>query len=305
MNYLKKITVVVLSYNSEKTIIETLDSISNQTYGSENIELIISDDGSSDQTIQVVKRWLYDKESHFHKVILFCSTVNQGVSANCNRAWRGASSEWIKSIAADDLLTKECLDIFAKYVNDNTADICFSAMRQFSDDGKANKLLPTIENMRMFDLTACEQHGFLSRKSFNFSPTSFIKKDLLEKFGYADTSYRNFEDFPLWIKLTKSGVKLHFINEVTVKYRFHESISNSFENFYNPSFVYSLEKFYTKEIYPSLNSLDLLDRRVDFLTRRLIISLGNKKNRMNKSVLFFSLIFRPITVSRLFKKVFR
>ena len=50
------VSVIVVSYNSEKTIIETLDSILMQTY--KNIEIVVSDDKSSDRTISIVKEWM-------------------------------------------------------------------------------------------------------------------------------------------------------------------------------------------------------------------------------------------------------
>lgn len=93
------ISVAVITYNSSKTVIETLDSIYHQTYGAENIELIISDDASIDNTVAVIDDWLTLHESSFNKVIFFKNEVNGGVSKNINLAWTASTSEWIKTIA--------------------------------------------------------------------------------------------------------------------------------------------------------------------------------------------------------------
>jgi len=50
----EKVSVAVITYNSAETVLETLDSIATQTYGTENIELIISDDASTDKTVHVI-----------------------------------------------------------------------------------------------------------------------------------------------------------------------------------------------------------------------------------------------------------
>ena len=57
------ISVVVVTYNSEKTVIETLDSIASQTY--KNIELIVSDDYSKDDTVKRMKLWIEDHKDFF------------------------------------------------------------------------------------------------------------------------------------------------------------------------------------------------------------------------------------------------
>ena len=63
------ISVCVITYNSSGTVIETLDSILTQTYGAENIQLIISDDSSLDTTTLVVESWLKTHSNKFYDSI--------------------------------------------------------------------------------------------------------------------------------------------------------------------------------------------------------------------------------------------
>ena len=67
-NYSPLVSVIVITYNSSKFVLETLESIYNQTYS--NIELIISDDCSSDETINICQNWLYKNKNRFKNIEL-------------------------------------------------------------------------------------------------------------------------------------------------------------------------------------------------------------------------------------------
>ncbi|MGQ7094825.1 glycosyltransferase family 2 protein, partial [Escherichia coli] len=83
-----KISVMVVTYNSEYTIEETLNSVLLQSYGAENIELIITDDCSKDNTVSIIKKWSVYNKNKFYRVVLIENSVNKGVSENCNIGWK-------------------------------------------------------------------------------------------------------------------------------------------------------------------------------------------------------------------------
>ena len=94
------VSIVIITYNSSTTIVETLDSVKRQTYS--NIELIVSDDCSADNTVEVVKGWMERNKSRFVRAKLIESDVNTGVAVNLNRGNKDARGIWLKSIAGDD-----------------------------------------------------------------------------------------------------------------------------------------------------------------------------------------------------------
>lgn len=98
------VSVIAITFNSEKYINETLDSIAAQTY--ENIELIISDDGSIDRTVSLCQKWISRNKKRFIHTELIAANENLGISANCNRGIRIAHGEWIKINAGDDVFLK-------------------------------------------------------------------------------------------------------------------------------------------------------------------------------------------------------
>ena len=77
------VSIVLITYNSSKYILETLESVKNQVW--ENIELIISDDGSTDDTTTICSNWLEENKERFQNVQLITVAKNTGIPSNCNR----------------------------------------------------------------------------------------------------------------------------------------------------------------------------------------------------------------------------
>ena len=92
------ISVVIPTYNSENFIAKTLETVFLQTYN--NYEVIISDDGSSDNTVEVVKA-VFDKYGHRENKILINS--HEGAAAARNRGIEVANGDWISFLDSDDL----------------------------------------------------------------------------------------------------------------------------------------------------------------------------------------------------------
>ena len=126
------ITVSVLTYNSSKFVIETLNSIKSQTYP--NLILQISDDCSDDNTIGICRKWIEVNKARFIKCKILLPDCNTGVSANCNRAWDNCETVYLKDVAGDDLLLPNCIEDNMKYIQENpNAIIVFSKAKSFRE----------------------------------------------------------------------------------------------------------------------------------------------------------------------------
>ena len=77
------VSLGITTYNSANTIVETLQSAYQQTY--DNIELVISDDYSTDDTVSICKKWLKENGHRFVNTRIVTAPVNTGTSSNCNR----------------------------------------------------------------------------------------------------------------------------------------------------------------------------------------------------------------------------
>ena len=124
-DYNPLVSVGVLTYNSSKTVLETLESIKAQTY--QNIELIISDDASKDNTVEICKEWVEKNKDRFVRCEILTVPENTGIPANVNRRIAASRGEWSKGIAADDALLPDCIENFINYVKEHPeAEIIFA-----------------------------------------------------------------------------------------------------------------------------------------------------------------------------------
>lgn len=210
------VSVRVITYNSSQTVVETLDSIKKQTY--QNIELIISDDCSPDNTVEVCKIWLEANKDRFVRTELVTVAKNTGTAANVNRAIRACHGEYIKGIAGDDILEPECISINVNNIGD--ALMAVSDLTYFDED----KVLPPPYDSRMlFALTHLprkERVKLYSRTLTFFNPPSqFSSRKLIEEVGLFDESSTVLEDVPFYFKVFDSDCKLAYIQQATVRYR--------------------------------------------------------------------------------------
>lgn len=303
-----KVSVAVVSYNAENTILETLDSILRQDYFPENIELVISDDCSKDKTILVVENWLKNNKDKFYNVKFIKNEINQGVSKNCNTAWKACSGAWIKTIAADDILLPNCISDNVEFITKSpNVKVLFSYMEAF--DTNTNEIIdiyPYKRNVDFFNKNASEQYNILLKHSFNFAPTSFINNKCLSKVGYADERFKLIEDLPLWIKFTSSSIPLRFMDKVTVKYRIGNSITSSTRNFTNLNFDKQIKELYEILIFPQLKPSEFIfriDKSIEINSKILVAKLtNNKKNMLSKNLYRVTHLIRPYWYKNHFKK---
>lgn len=240
------VSIAVITYNSSKYVIETLESIKDQIY--QNIELIISDDCSTDNTVQKCQEWIEKNKSRFVRTCIIESPVNTGVSANLNRAFLKSKGNCIKSIAGDDLLLPECINKYMVYAMSHPDFLlCFAKMKIESDDKERTEEINSIFNYSIFDLSVKEQyHRLVYYGNTVPAVTCFINLYKWQSLGIEfDERIPMIEDWPMWIYLTRKGIRLESINDYTVKYRIHnDALTSGSKCVYNPSIVYSESLIY-------------------------------------------------------------
>lgn len=218
------VSICVISYNSSEFVLETLESAKAQTY--KNIELIISDDGSSDNTIEICKNWLSGNKERFVRTELITVEKNTGIPANCNRAVKAAKGKWIKLIAADDILLEDCIIDNIEYVrNHPKIMILFSTMQPFLEENGERKFLEPVKLSQPFlDLTADQQFvEIIFGKMPGVAPTAFIAQQLYEELDYYDEEFKLAEDYPFWLKCTSHQHRFVAMDKLTVLYRRHDN----------------------------------------------------------------------------------
>jgi alpha-1,3-rhamnosyltransferase len=220
-----RVSVLVITYNSSRYIVETLESIRRQTY--KNIDLIISDDCSRDDTVEICRQWLLENEDEFVETAVITSLKNTGVSANCNRGVRRAKGEWIKLVAGDDILLESCIRDYVGFIDSNR-DACFvsAGIVPFDESGDGD---PIFASYKIRKKTASLQLDAMLRDNALLpAPGIFLKKHMLDDIGGFDERYVMYEDVPLYVMASSRGYKFYFLDKPVVRYRNHQaSIVNS------------------------------------------------------------------------------
>lgn len=249
------VSIIVITYNSSKYVLETLESAKAQTY--RNIELILSDDCSTDNTLEICRKWLGNNKTRFTRVDSISFSENTGIPANCNRGLKSAQGEWVKFIAGDDILKQNCIEDLLTFSISKQASISTSALEEFCDDKLPNRLnyLGYLEQIKFFKKPHKNQFkAYVRNPLFLNSPALFISKEVYEKIGGYDESLRMLEDQPFLIKALKAGFFIHYLDKETVKYRTsHKSsdrIGGQIEDYYLCFRRYRL---------PELNKFNVLD----------------------------------------------
>lgn len=256
------VSITVVTYNSSKFVIETLESAKAQTY--QNIELIVSDDCSTDNTVELCQEWLQRNNSRFVRTELITTPVNTGVSANATRARKAAKGEWVKGIAGDDILVEDALEKFIALEKSDDSYLFFGECKKFSVDDRNKKLFdpviyPIPEYRMIFLLPVEKQYKRLLRKCYLMAPCAFVRRNLYEKIGYYDETYKRMEDWPFWIKCLRNGYKVEFAPVLTEYYRQHpDSICSKVRStWYNEPFYQDELSFKKKHIWPNISVFDI------------------------------------------------
>lgn len=282
------VSIIIITYNSSKYVLETLESAKAQTY--KNVELIISDDGSQDNTVEICQKFIIENEERFFKTKLITVQKNTGIPGNLNRGIKICCGTFVKVIAGDDILASDCIQQNIDFIGDAPDRyIIISEMQAFLDGTRPKKILEIKKpfgNVFSGQFSSKEQNRFLIHTSFfGNAPTLFYKKELFEKVTF-DETIPLLEDYPFAINATQRGFKYHYLPRVTVMYRVREDstyFKNNKEIF--GSFYKAKYDFDRKYRFPYLNNLALGNERYYYQIQKYFDEKGlNKNTKMMRSL---------------------
>jgi len=201
-------SVIIPTYNSSEYVGKTLSTVLEQTYN--NYEVIVSDDGSTDNTVETT-RAVFDRYGHRENKILINS--HEGAAAARNRGIEAANGDWISFLDSDDLWFKKKLSMVADYILQNEVDvICHSSIEKSSE----KEIL-----VKRYDFHNYKVSPFLSLYRSNSLGTSAVtvKKNLLVEAELFDKSLPAAHDYDLWLRMAMiSNIKIGFIKEPLTHY---------------------------------------------------------------------------------------
>lgn len=294
MNNSPLVSVIVVSYNSSSTIIETLESIKNQTY--KNIELILADDKSTDNTVAIFKEWMVSNKYRFVDCVIVESEFNTGTAANCNRGIKVSHGEWIRLIAGDDLIPPSAISNQIMFVQENSdIKVLNGYCTQFKYENGTRIELPFTKKIdtcpQFYQGSAADQYHYLLRH-YNFGVTdgTLVHKTVYCDVTLYDEKYTIIEDLPFWLNVTKAGVKYYYVDTPTMEYRVHQSVLHApNENIANQRYLRTKKEIINDMIKPNIPLHEFSVRKnilLDELIYWFIFSVfSNKKTFWSKITL--------------------
>ena len=285
------VSVCVITYNSEKTILQTLESIKNQTY--KNIELIVSDDCSKDNTSKIVKEWLESNSNRFVNSKLLTAIQNNGIAANMNNSIINSTGEWIKVLAGDDLLKESCISEFVNYVTNNpNIEFVVSKIEVFSESETAN-----IANAQAwYDYWNYLHHkSKRSKKRISLytmiypGPAWFFKRTLYDRIGGLDLDYSMLDESPFTLKVIQNNVEIYPLDKVLVKYRISDnSAARTNNSSIRKKFLEQEIKFFNEKQLPYLRKklmiFEIFDRKLWYYLLTKQMKIYDKTGVFNQNI---------------------
>lgn len=201
--FLPTISVVIPAYNASGFIKSALDSVQSQTHPAR--EVIIVDDGSKDETSQVVKTWAL---AHSGIRLKLLKQNNRGVGAARNTGIREASSEFVAFLDADDLWVPKKLEIMARRFGKDTSLDLLCHDERLEAVGRKPRRLKHGPHTTYRDMLF---------KGNPLSPSATVVRlqKLLEMGGFSeDLQFNSAEDYDLWLRLSKSGCQIEYLHEI-------------------------------------------------------------------------------------------
>lgn len=195
-----KFSVIIPSYNSGKNICKTLDSLVAQTY--KNFEVILSDDGSKDNTLQYAGEY----SSKLNLKIL--SNENWGGPARPrNLGIKASSGEWIAFLDHDDFWYEDKLEEVSKLTEN--FDVIYHDLTIYNNTGKTGK------TTRGWHLGGTPFVSLMTTGNAISNSSAVVRKSLIEQVEYIDETRElmTVEDYDLWLKIALKTNRFHYIHK--------------------------------------------------------------------------------------------
>jgi teichuronic acid biosynthesis glycosyltransferase TuaG len=193
------ISVIIPTYNSAKTIKETLDGVLAQDVG---LEVIVMNDASTDQTLEIL-------EAYQDKIKVFTAEKNQGVAASRYQGIRHATHDWIAFCDSDDVWKEGKLKHQLIVCLETNAVLCATARELIDEGGQSLNRMIEVHDIITYD-------DMLKTNSINNS-SILMKKDVALEVPLFDSSLH--EDYLMWLTILKKHQIARGINIPYVRYR--------------------------------------------------------------------------------------
>lgn len=193
-----KVSIITISYNSEDTIEQTIQSVLSQTY--DNVEYVVIDAGSTDRTVEIVNRYK-------DKIAYFISEPDKGISDGFNKGITAATGDIIGICNSNDILLSDAVQKIVDAYEENVEVYRASELVRNFDTGYEYILHPTMTFKKVPTLFHVCHMG------------CYIKKKAFDKYGLYDVAFKNSMDLELLFRFHRKGAVMKEVDAVVGIFR--------------------------------------------------------------------------------------
>ena len=210
-----KVSIITVVYNNKDTIKDAIESVLSQTYT--NMEYIIVDGASTDGTVEIVK-------SYGDKISKFVSEKDKGIYDGLNKGVGLATGDIVCFLHSDDLYNnKDTIEKIMKLFDaDNSLDGIYGDL-VYTPKEDTSKVFRYWKS-KDFDISLLKK-GWMPAH-----PTLFLKREVYEKYGKFDLSFKIAADYDFMLRVLSSGTKVKYLPEVLYKMRVGGESNKSIKN---------------------------------------------------------------------------
>jgi glycosyltransferase involved in cell wall biosynthesis len=285
--HLPKVSVIIATYNNSQYITEAINSVLNQTYTA--YEIIIIDDGSTDNTAEVLQPYL----DQYQDQIKYYYQTNQGVSKARNFGIEIATGEYVVFLDADDLFLPDKLaSQVAVFQAKPYLGIVHSGWRLIKESGEK---ISDVKLWQYGHSLEIDLETWVVWKPVTIS--LMFKNSWLQNFGGFDTRWTHGEDIDLIMRLSLNGCRAQWLPKVTYCYRQHERNATRKSRQQTTTMMAMLDNFFSLPNLPL--SVKNLEEKSRYYTLTWLAWQAHRNNNLNdmKKLLYEALNITPLSPS--------
>ncbi len=289
------VSIFAICHNHAKYVIETLDSIKNQSYPF--IQLIIIDNCSNDGSEILIEKWIQETQ---YPCEFIRNPQSYIVPINCNTALKHVEGKYFQGISCDDIIMMEKVEnqvTLFESLNETYACIYADAIRIDATGNIMKEGSFFHDRKKKFNYEKMPSGDLkfeLQRMTFISAPTILLRTSAIKSIGgYLEDLY--VEDWPMYIRISLAGHLFHPLNEIVAEYRIHDK---SMDQQRNSSYYLSLVRTY--EMFHLF-----FDMKDPFITGKWFECLMQYRRRKIisafKHLYFYCIYTRKVTLKKFIK----
>lgn len=283
-----KTSILVPCYNHENYVAQCIKSIIDQDY--DDIEVIICDDASGDDSWEIINSFKDKLEQRFNRVVLKRNKCNVGLTKNLNTMLKISEGEIIKLIASDDMLVRDCISNMVNiFINNPDVSVIVTngwivdEKQEYPAINLRNKIYkqsPDLNEETLFERLFC--------KNYILAPSVGIRRRVYEELGTYDESIM-IEDWEYWLRIANDK-RFHFYYDDSCKILYRKSndsmtaISNNGRLEGRRNILHEAELGIIDKYKPKVSKQLYAKRKYEILENEFLLAYKNQLEKMKLKV---------------------